>query len=644
VFLALLAALPAAARADDTAALTRDIAAPWPGLQREDGSYYDYLKPYGGGRYSEAMLGLALLQVGLREGDDRLVSSGLRGVGFALAHGERQAADPSVFEAFALATAYNVARGRLTGDPRFEALRAGWEDWLRRVRPVFLGRPRGAFFNKHLVEACAWLELWASGLRSSDPAAVLFDPRRSARAAIRYVNRHVPRLTSRSRGVVWGRRARLLADPAPAPLAYHALSLGLLARAVDRLGHLASPAARRTLAEAAQGTWGVMAPDGDVAYTGRSQDHVWALAYTAYGSALAAPAAGTASGDLQAVAERALARLRGRHPLTPLGIAIAPGLSPGTARAATAMDVYADAAAYAGLTLVALDWLVERGGIGAYAAGRPAADRPGSGVLHAPGGDLGLLRARGVWLAVRSAADERGDLRSDFGLVALKRTVGAAWEDVLPTRPRASDPAGAGPIRIEGTERLAPMGRRLTADGRRIRVTGSFGGGSAAARAMALTVSPTACGARLSWPAPAGSRHELSVFFAPPFELRQDGPRELTVGTQVVRTSGPATAAVEPGYASARDPELARARVSFGQGRGRLAGVVIEAATGSAPGCRSGEPFPPDARDRRVRRRSAGSRSPRRAGSRAASRRDGPSRAARRPSPASSRRSPSPAP
>jgi hypothetical protein len=585
VFLALLVALPAAATADDSAALTRDIAAPWPGLQREDGSYYDYLKPYGGGRYSEAMLGLALLQVGLRDGDDRFVSSGLRGVGYALDHGDRQAADPSVFETFALATAYNVARGRLSGDPRFEALRARWEDWLRRVRPVFLGRLRGAFFNKHLVEACAWLELWATGLRASDPAAVLFDPRRSARTVIRYVNRDVPRLTSRSRGVVWGRRARLLADPAPAPLAYHALSLGLLARAVDRLGPLASPAARRALAEAAWGTWGVMAPDGDVAYTGRSQDHVWALAYTAYGSALAAPAAGTGSGDLHAVAERALERLRGRHTLTPLGIAIAPGLSPGSARPAAAMDVYADAAAYAGLTLVALDWLVERGGIGPYAAGSLAADRPGSGVLHAPGGQLGLLRAGGMWLAVRSAGDEGGDLRSDFGLVALKRSAGAAWQDVLPTRPRASDPAGAGPIRIQGTERLAPMGRRLTADHGRIRVTGSFGDGSAAARRMMLTVSPTACGARLSWAAPPGSRHELSVFFPPPFELHQDGPRDFTAGTQVVRTSGPATATVEPGYASARDPELTRARISFAQGRRRVATVVIEAATGSAPGC-----------------------------------------------------------
>jgi hypothetical protein len=586
VFLALLVALPAAASADDTAALTRDIAAPWPGLQRDDGSYYDYLKPHGGGRYSEAMLALALLQVGLREGDDRLVGSGLRGVGFALAHGERQAVDPSVFETFALATAYNVARGRLTGDPRFEALRATWEEWLRRVRPAFLGRPRGAFFNKHLVEACAWLELWATGLRSTDPGAVLFDPQRSARLAIRYVNHDVPRLTSRSRGVVWGRRARLLADPAPSPLAYHSLSLGLLARAVDRLGSLASPAAHRTLAEAAWGTWGLMGPDGDVAYTGRSQDHVWALAYTAYGSALAAPLAGPAAGDLQAAGERALARLRGRHPLTPLGIAIAPTLSPGSAGAAAAMDVYVDAAAYAGLTLVALDWLVERGGIVPTAAGRLAADRPGAGVLHAPGGTLGLLRSGGVWLAVRSAADERGDLRSDFGLVALKRSAGADWEDVLPLRPRASDPVGAGPIRIEGARRLAPIGRRLTADARRIRVTGRFADTTlrtAGAPRMVLTISPTRCGARLSWPAPPGTRHELSVFFAPPFDLRPNGSRELSSGTQVVRTSGPATATVEPGYASARDPELARARVSFRRGRARVAAVSIESATGCEP-------------------------------------------------------------
>jgi hypothetical protein len=597
LFLALLVALPAAARAEDTAGLAREVAASWPELQRDDGSFYDYLKPYGGGRYSEAMLGLALLQVGLREGDDRLVGSGLRGVGFALAHGERQLADPSVFETFALVTAYNLARGRLTGDPRFEALRPTWEEWLRRVRPAFLGRPRGGFFNKHLVEACAWLELWATGLRSADPAAVLFDPQRSARVAISFVNRDVPRLTSRSSGVVWGRGARLLADPTPAPLAYHALSLGLLARAVDRLGTLASPAAHRTLAEAAWGTWGLMGPDGDVAYTGRSQDHVWALAFTAYGTVLAAPEAGSASGDLQAVAERALARLRQRHPLTSLGIAIAPALSPGSAGAAGAMDVYVDAAAYAGLTLVALDWLAERGGLVAPAPGGLAADQPGAGVLHAPGGELGLLRAGGVWLAVRSAADRRGDLRSDFGLVALKRHTGAGWEDILRTRPRASDPAGAGPIRIEGARRLAPMGRRLTAHARRIRVTGSFADRSVAERArssrrrrrtgaaprMVLTVAPTACGARLSWPAPPRAQHELSVFFAPPFDLRRDGPRELSVGTQVVRTSGPVSATVELGYVSARDPELARARVSFRQGQARAAAISIEST-----GCEGG--------------------------------------------------------
>jgi hypothetical protein len=97
---------------------------------------------------------------------------------------------------------------------------------------------------------------------------------------------------------------------------------------------------------------------------------------------------------------------------------------------------------------------------------------------------------------------------------------------------------------------------------------------------MALTVSPTACGARLSWPAPPGSRHELSVFVAPPFDVRSNGSRELSAGAQRVRTSGPATATVEPGYASARDAELARARVSFRQGRARTAAVSIESGVG----------------------------------------------------------------
>ncbi len=575
---------PPTADAEDTAALAKAVAAPWPALQRSDGSYADYLKPYSGGRYGDAMLGLALLRTGLREGDQVLVGSGLRGVGFALDRGDRQRTDPSVFEAYALAAAYNAAREPLTGDFRFEALRARWEAWLRAVRPVFLGRRVRGFFNKQLVEASAWLELVASGLRSAEPGAVLADPEGATRSAVRYVNKDLPRLTAASTGRFWGRRGRLLADRAPSPLAYHALSLGFLARAVSRLGALASPATRTTLSEAAWASWGLMAPDGDLAYTGRSHQHVWALAMSAYGATTAAPPVGPRRAELLEVAARSLARLRARHPIAAWGIAIAPALLPGAPHVDEAIDAYTDATGYAGLTLLALDWIAERGGLGIRLEGELAADRPGSGLVRTRGGLLGIVRSRRTWLAVRSDGDPHGDLRSHFGLVALKRIAAGSWEDLLRPPPRAADFEGTGPIVLKGQQRLSSTGSTMTVDPGGVLVEGSFKN-AVERRPLSLAVTPTACGVYLGWAAQRGAWHEFSTFFRPAFPPHRIGVDAFVLDGQVLRTSGPAAAAVETGYASSSDTELARARVTFQHRGAAEAGVRIEASTG----CRSSD-------------------------------------------------------
>jgi hypothetical protein len=565
------------AEAEDAAALARAIAAPWPALQRNDGSYTDYLQPYSGGRYGEAMLGLALLRTGLREADDALVGSGLRGIGFALDQGARRQTDPSVFEAYALSAAYNVARERLAGDPRFEALRPRWDAWLLGVRPVFLWRrPRG-FFNKHLVEANAWLELVASGLRSTEPGTVLADPERAIRSVVSYVNADLPQLTASSNGRFWGREGRLLADRAPSPLAYHALSFGFLARAVSRMGALASPAAHRTLREAAWASWGLMGPDGDLAYTGRSHQHVWALTMSAYGAATAASRAGPPQADLLEVASRSLARLRARHAIAVWGVAIAPALLPEAPYVRSAIDDYVDATGYAGLTLLALDWVAERGELGTPVGGALAADRPGSGLVRSDGGSLGVVRGRQTWLAVRSAGDPHGDLRSHFGLVALKQAGAGGWDDLLRPPPRAFDFEGTGPIILKGTRRLSSTGGTMSADPGGVLVSGSFADAVGRSR-LNLAVTPTACGVHIGWAARRGVWHEFSTFFRPAFPPHRIDAEAFVLDGQLVRTSGPAVATVESGYASASDTELARARISFQNTRAAAAGVWIEAS------------------------------------------------------------------
>src|SRR4051794_28452976 len=93
--------------------LARTMTAPWPGLQRADGSFRDYVvaaDPHGAPRdpYGRSFMGLALLQAGLRDGNDRQVTAGLKAIGQAAAHPVIR--QRIVFENLALSTAYNVAR------------------------------------------------------------------------------------------------------------------------------------------------------------------------------------------------------------------------------------------------------------------------------------------------------------------------------------------------------------------------------------------------------------------------------------------------------------------------------------------------------------------------------------------------------
>ena len=129
---ALLLSLPASAHASGWSELARTMAAPWPAIQRADGSLPDYLDAvsgaYGGfpdTRYGNALTGYALLQTGLREGDARITRAGRRALNFARRPG-RVWKRPSVFEQLAVAGAYNLARGPARGwRARGRAGRAG---------------------------------------------------------------------------------------------------------------------------------------------------------------------------------------------------------------------------------------------------------------------------------------------------------------------------------------------------------------------------------------------------------------------------------------------------------------------------------------------------------------------------------------
>ncbi|MDP8943734.1 MAG: hypothetical protein M3N16_06420, partial [Actinomycetota bacterium] len=354
-----LGASAATAAAADVAGLARSVARPWPDLQRADGSFPDEVAeiareprdPYG-----NAMLGYALLDHGLREGDEQSISSALRAVGYAIRHPD--VGHRAIFEDLPLASAYNLARARLADDPRFTALRADWEARLRRIRLVGIGGPR-PYFNWYLVEAVAILELLRTGIDpGAESGSVLAQPAESARVVEDLINRELPATVRRyTRDDLRAGPLTIVSDPPHNPPAYHAFSLGLLARGLELLGPRASTASRDLLDRAVRASWALAAPDGDLAYFGRSQEQSWALAMTAYGAETAARLPGIAAEQAArytAVSERVLGRLRELH-LDDRGLSITPALRRDLANGVRGLDGYVSASAYGGLTLVGLN-------------------------------------------------------------------------------------------------------------------------------------------------------------------------------------------------------------------------------------------------------------------------------------------------
>ena len=156
----------------------------------------------------------------------------------------------------------------------------------RNWRESLLWLPDTAHYaNKYLVEVVAVLELLDTNLNSTVPGSVLAHDATAKQRADDLINDKVPAMADAGAFAVDHKRAYFLSDPEGGnPLAYQGLSFGLYGRAVQLLGARASDAAKTTLRLVAQASWGLMGPDGDVAYHGRSQEQAWTLGLTANGA------------------------------------------------------------------------------------------------------------------------------------------------------------------------------------------------------------------------------------------------------------------------------------------------------------------------------------------------------------------------
>jgi hypothetical protein len=531
-------------------ALSRQLASPWPRIQRRDGSLPDVLRGGRNARYGNGIAGLGLLQAGLRGHDRRMVRAGLRAVSVQT----RRLRDPAglqEFRVWAVAEAYSLARNRLGHWPSARRASRHWARWLRHARIWWLRMP--GYENKVLVEAVATLELLRTGLHSRIKGAALGRARGTAwKLVLRLINRRIPAMVRR--------RWFLLSDPGPNPPAYHALSYAMYARAVRLLGPRASRRAHAVLRKLAWTTERMTAPSGDVAYWGRSQGMVWTLSSAAYGLAATARERGlsrAARRRYRAVADRLLTRL-GSYGSGPRGEWIVPAIRQDPS-ARAALDHYAHAPEYTGLALVYLNWAVplmpRRSTAGAIPADGPLRTVIGQGRAR-----FAVVRQGDLWYAVRERGT--GSFRYDFGLIAAKRRDAGTWRDILPLRPPSH--SSTGPVLRLGKRHGHAVGTsmRVTPEGR-VLIRGGFRSRHRwLRRGVQFVVEPTSCGPQLLLSARPGDRYNFTAFFRQ--GEHRSGTNYRAVGDQVVSFSEPLTSVrFTRSRPSPSDAHLTRARFSL---------------------------------------------------------------------------------
>lgn len=574
-----LALLPAGAQARTTwHALARTMAAPWPNLQEDSGELPDYLDGIpaqggkgGGTRYGDTFMGYGLIQTGLRAHDRTLIRTGLKAINFATSKA-RQAdwPTPSVFEALAVASAYNLARRRLPQDPLFRKGRAHWAAYMRKLKTVHL-QWETHFGNHWLVDALAVLELRRTGVHSKRRGAILGDGRKQAtRRATRLINSFIPNWAG-------SRRSFVLSDPRDYPTAYHGLSFGLYARGVALLGRHASPRARRALRQMVRASALLTAPDGDSAYAGRSQEELWALSGTAYGSELAAKLRGSGRSDdrlAHAVSSRAMTRLATAYPTGSRGTWITPSLAKSLSVGARGVDDYAGAPSMAGIALVQLGWMLDLH-VHDAKRGRLPADHSLARTVSEERGRMAVVRRGATWFAVKETRTRDrlhwGDLRYDAGLALALRRIHGRWVELVPERPltKSHSNRSAGPVLLRGHAGFFHGDSMRVGRSGVAHVGGAYlTGGGRTFRRASFVYRPTRCGVAMSFDARRGESFRLSAFFL--HKPRVAG-RAAHDGVQRVTVSGGRIKMrlVKGSYASGTQIRLRRVAISVRTPRAR---------------------------------------------------------------------------
>ncbi|MBI2691434.1 MAG: hypothetical protein HYX29_05775 [Solirubrobacterales bacterium] len=501
---------------------------PWLDTQTKNGNFN---RPSGTPAidgYGNAGIAYGMLQEAARTGDMTYLKSAMRT--FSWITRTRQPMNGVFYQMFS-ASAYNFARANFAGRPEFKRIRVAWANQLRRFpyqRGVLGSRYH---YNKNLVEALEVIELYNSGLRGNARNAILRDRKLALRRALRLIDRLIPaRVKNYTQSVGPGQgwpfttTVADMSDPPANPPAYNAFVAGVYARAYQQLAPgLRTERMRLTSETLIRGVIARTAPDGDIAFDGRSQEQAWALSLAGYAAWSASSfATGTEREIFLAFVRRVVKRLENVHvtSASSFGFVLTPAagccdkqdMPPG-------QDRYYDVAKYSGLTAMTMGWALQKRPQD-WQSGPDAIPTDSASNFVYTAGDGRFIQHRGanIYWFMRMQSDYF-DARSDMGVAVMKvRNANGTWTDVVPPRPytgghqKAADPAspclvyrkGCAYLELRGGAADAGGGFTFSAIWRTARGT--------LVRRGTATVTPNVDGLKLTWDARAGDVFNFNNF------------------------------------------------------------------------------------------------------------------------------------
>jgi len=493
--------------------------------------------------YGDGVTGAALVEIGNRQHQRSLMDSGLRAIKLALTSrqtGGSKAESNKQFIDIALADAWPYASAELRRR-RNSSLRSRWLARLRSIPYVPISSATSVianeYANRRFLQAMLVLRVCSLQLGTGRPGTILGSCSKSKQFAVDIIQR-----ASAIQGS--GTSPALLTDPPTSPLAYNGLIAASLARSLAWLPAGQSAAVATRLGRALRAAALLQAPDGDVAWAGRSNEQPWVLAGTAFAARRWGRIRGRSVADAKLAARLdglSIGRLKNLHLSAERAFDLTPAFKTGGFSAAISdLDGYASSSSYAGLTLLFTAWAAEAGRLGS-AAGTSS----GPAAIHGPGAtDTGVVRTSNVWagLSGGTIAAAGHDPRRSAGLLRLKvRVSDGRWVDVISGVPRLSGTAGiAHPGPTVWTPSVVRFSDKasLATDAQDGSVVMTFQlaqtKGYPTAKGLVARFTPVACGLRITLPAAGGG--------SPRFAFNVPGTA-TTTGSNVSWASGSLTAA-----------------------------------------------------------------------------------------------------